>query len=65
MRTTCITQARVYLHPAALTSPDAIRAIEHATGLVAFPEPGKPCRRILLLERAAIRRWFAQEVRHA
>ncbi|MCE9664500.1 hypothetical protein LY622_13760 [Halomonas sp. M5N1S17] len=35
MHTNSITPARVYLHPAAITSIKAIQAIEHATGRLA------------------------------
>ncbi|MBB3192076.1 hypothetical protein [Halomonas cerina] len=39
MHTTLSTQARVYLHPAAATSPQAVRDIEVATGRLAFTDP--------------------------
>lgn len=31
--------ARVYLHPAAATTPQAVKAVELATGRLALPDP--------------------------
>ncbi|OBX35638.1 hypothetical protein A8U91_04712 [Halomonas elongata] len=39
MHTTTTTPCRVYLHPAAITSMIAVRAIEHVTGRVAYVHP--------------------------
>lgn len=41
--------ARVYLHPAAATSPQAIAAIERATGRLAFPDLPHPRIRLVAL----------------
>lgn len=48
-----VTPARVYLHPAAATSPQAIAAVERATGRLAFPDLPYPRIRLLELVDAA------------
>lgn len=54
--TNCTTPARVYLHPAAATSPQAIRGIERAAGRLAIFTPGHPIRLVELSELATVLR---------
>lgn len=61
MHTNRITPARVYLHPAALTSLGAVRAIETTTGRVAYIAPG--ARRIHLLSPAEVARSLATQAK--
>lgn len=37
----------VYLHPACVSSPDTIRIVEEATGLVAVPDRRRPVVRLV------------------
>lgn len=54
-------QARVYLHPAAITSMGAVRAIEATTGRLAYVAQG--ARRIHLLTPAEVAASIAAEAK--
>ncbi len=41
----------VYLHPACASSPDTIRVVEEATGLVAVPDRRRPVVRLVPVKR--------------
>lgn len=54
--TTNAAPARVYLHPAAATSPQAVRAIERAAGRLAVAAPRGPVRLVELSELTTVLR---------
>lgn len=64
MHTTRISPARVYLHPAAATTPQTVRAIERAAGRLAVAATRGPVRLVELSELNTVLRLPTGEVRH-
>ena len=62
MHTTRSTQARVYLHPAAAATPQAVKRVELATGRLALPDPFTRHIRLMPLIQPARCLHQAQEV---